>query len=133
LKRRMLDTNICIYIIKNKPLNVLKRFKKFDIGDLVISSVTVSELFYGVYKSKYIEKNLKALEDFLYPFDIIEFDENAAIEYGKIRASLEEKGQVIGGLDMLIAASAKSQGMVLVTNNIKEFKRIEDLEIENWI
>ncbi len=129
----MLDTNICIYIIKNKPLNVLKRFKKFDIGDLVISSVTVSELFYGVYKSKYIEKNLKALEDFLYPFDIIEFDENAAIEYGKIRASLEEKGQVIGGLDMLIAASAKSQGMVLVTNNIKEFKRIEDLEIENWI
>ncbi len=129
----MLDTNICIYIIKNKPLNVLKRFKKFDIGDLVISSVTVSELFYGVYKSKYIEKNLKALENFLYPFDIIEFDENAAIEYGKIRASLEEKGQVIGGLDMLIAASAKSQGMVLVTNNIKEFKRIEDLEIENWI
>ena len=129
----MLDTNICIYIIKNKPINVLKKFKKFDIGDLVISSITVSELFYGVYKSKYIEKNLKALEDFLYPFDIIEFDENAAIEYGKIRASLEEKGQVIGGLDMLIAASAKSQGMVLVTNNIKEFKRIEDLEIENWI
>ena len=129
----MLDTNICIYIIKNRPVNVLKKFKNFNMGDLAISSITVSELYYGAYKSKYTEKNLKALEDFLYPFDIIEFDENAAVEYGKIRASLEKKGEIIGGLDMLIAASAKSQEMILVTNNTKEFSRIDNLEIENWV
>ncbi|WP_200762484.1 type II toxin-antitoxin system tRNA(fMet)-specific endonuclease VapC [Nitrosophilus alvini] len=133
MKKRMLDTNICIYIIKNRPTTVLKKFKDFNIGDLAISCITVSELYYGAYKSKYTEKNLKALEDFLYPFDIIEFDENAAVEYGKIRASLEKKGLIIGGLDMLIAASAKSQGMVLVTNNTKEFSRIDNLKIENWV
>ena len=129
----MLDTNICIYIIKNRPLHVLQRFKEFEPSDLVLSSITVAELYYGVAKSVQREKNLKALENFLYPFDIVDFDSEAALVYGDIRAKLEKRGEVIGGLDMLIAACAMSNNMILVTNNTREFKRIEGLEVENWV
>ncbi len=129
----MLDTNICIYIIKNRPESVREQFKAFDIGELCLSSITVSELMYGVYKSQYVEKNLLAIENFLMPFDIVNYDYNASMEYGKIRASLERKGQVIGGMDMQIAAHAKSLNMILITNNGKEFKRVHGLEIDNWI
>lgn len=129
----MLDTNICIYIIKNKPESVREKFKCYNIGDLVLSSITVSELYYGAYKSQYVEKNLLALEHFLKPFDIVEYDLKASIEYGKIRASLEKSGQIIGGLDMLIAAHAKSLNMALVTNNKKEFERIDGLILDNWV
>ena len=129
----MLDTNICIYIIKNKPSYIRDKFKEFDIGDLSLSSITVSELYYGVYKSEYIEKNLLALNNFLKPFNIVDYDLNASIEYGKIRASLEKIGRVIGGLDMQIAAHAKSLDMTLITNNTKEFERIDNLVIDNWI
>ena len=129
----MLDTNICIYIIKNKPSYVRDKFKEYDIGDLCLSSITVSELYYGVYKSQYIEKNLLALNSFLRPFNIVDYDLNASIEYGKIRASLEKSGNIIGGLDMQIAAHAKSLDMTLITNNTREFQRIENLVIDNWI
>lgn len=129
----MLDTNICIYIIKNKPQSVREKFKCYNIGDLVLSSITVSELYYGAYKSQYVEKNLLALEHFLKPFDIVKYDLKASIEYGKIRASLEKSGQIIGGLDMLIAAHAKSLKMTLVTNNKKEFERIDGLILDNWV
>lgn len=129
----MLDTNICIYIIKNKPESVRVKFKEYDVGDLVLSSVTVSELYYGAYKSRHVEKNLLALEHFLRPFDILEYGLQASMEYGKIRSDLEKGGQVIGGLDMMIAAHALSQDMILVTNNIKEFERVENLELENWV
>ena len=129
----MLDTNICIYIIKNRPQSVRKKLETFELGDLAISSVTVSELYYGAYKSEYVDKNLRALEHFLYPFDIREYDIQAAAAYGKIRANLEKRGQVIGGLDMMIAAHALSADMVLVTNNTKEFQRAEGLELENWV
>ena len=129
----MLDTNICIYIIKNKPQSVRQKFKEFDIGDLVLSSVTVSELYYGSYKSLHIEKNLLALEHFLRPFDILEYGIKASIEYGKIRANLEKSGKVIGGLDMMIAAHALSHNKTLVTNNTKEFERVENLQLENWV
>ena len=129
----MLDTNICIYIIKNKPISVIEKFKEYKIGDLVLSSITVSELYYGAYKSQYIDKNLLALEHFLQPFNILPYDTKAAIEYGQIRADLERKGLVIGGLDMEIAAHAKSLDMVLVTNNTKEFMRVENLVIDNWV
>jgi len=88
---------------------------------------------YGVYKSKYIEKNFRAIESFLMPFDIVDYDYGASIEYGKIRADLEKKGQVIGGMDMQIAAHAKALNMVLVTNNSKEFIRVNGLEIDNWV
>jgi tRNA(fMet)-specific endonuclease VapC len=129
----MLDTNICIYIIKNKPQNVRERLKEFDIGDLVLSSITVSELYYGVYKSEHMEKNLLALEHFLKPFDVLGYDIKASIAYGKIRADLEKKGQIIGGLDMMIAAHALSCNMILVTNNIKEFQRVKGLKLDNWV
>ena len=129
----MLDTNICIYIIKNKPKNVREKFMTFDIGALVLSSITVSELYYGVYKSQYVEKNLLALEHFLRPFDIVDYDTKASIAYGKIRADLERKGTVIGGLDMQIAAHALSLELTLVTNNQKEFKRVLSLGLENCV
>lgn len=129
----MLDTNICIYIIKNKPQTVKERFKQFEIGELCISNITVSELMYGVYKSQYMEKNLKAITTFLMPFDIIDYDYNASIEYGKIRAYLEKKGQIIGGMDMQIAAHALASDMTLVTNNTKEFERVKGLKLENWV
>ena len=129
----MLDTNICIYIIKNRPESVKNRFQEFEIGELCISSITVSELMYGVYKSEYVEKNFRAIESFLMPFDIVDYDYSASIEYGKIRADLEKKGQVIGGMDIQIAAHAKSLGMIVITNNTNEFKRVHGLEIDNWV
>ena len=133
MKKLMLDTNICIYIIKNKPQSVREKLKEFDIGDLCISSITVSELYYGAYKSLHVEKNLLALEHFLRPFDILEYDLKASIEYGKIRASLEKSGKIIGGLDMMIAAHALTNKMTLVTNNTKEFERVENLILDNWV
>ena len=129
----MLDTNICIYIIKNKPRSVMEKFKEYEIGDLALSSITVSELYYGAYKSQFIEKNLLALEHFLQPFNILEYDLKASIEYGDIRATLEKQGNIIGGLDMQIAAHARSLGMTLVTNNAKEFIRVENLVLDNWV
>jgi tRNA(fMet)-specific endonuclease VapC len=129
----MLDTNICIYIIKNRPQSVKERFRAYHIGELCISSITVSELMYGAYKSQHIEKNLKAIEAFLLPFEIVEYDYNAAVAYGQIRATLEKKGQGIGGMDMQIAGHALALDMVVVTNNTKEFQRIEGLALENWV
>ena len=129
----MLDTNICIYIIKTKPKSVIEKFQEYDIGDISLSSITVSELYYGAYKSEYKEKNLLALEHFLQPFNLVEYDLKASIEYGEIRATLEKQGNVIGGLDMQIAAHARSLDMTLVTNNTKEFIRVDNLVIDNWI
>ena len=129
----MLDTNICIYIIKNRPLQVKERFEELEIGDLSVSIITASELIYGAYKSQRIESNLEIIESFLMPFDIIDFNYTSAIEYGKIRATLERQGQVIGNMDMQIAAIAKTNNMTLVTNNLKEFNRIENLKLENWV
>jgi len=129
----MLDTNICIYIIKNKPASVMLKFQEYNIGDISLSSITVSELYYGAYKSEYIEKNLLALEHFLQPFNIVEYDLKASIEYGQIRATLERQGNIIGGLDMQIAAHARSLDMTLITNNTKEFIRVDNLVIDNWV
>ena len=129
----LLDTDICIYIIKRKPLNVWQKFQGLPLGDVGVSSITVAELQYGVYKSQYQERNKAALNQFLLPLEIIAFDNNATEVYGKIRAGLERKGQVIGGMDMLIAAQAISLGVTLVTNNSDEFSRIPDLVTENWL
>lgn len=129
----MLDTNICTYIQKNKPQHVREKFRQFSVGDLALSSITVSELYFGAYKSQYVEKNLLALKHFLRPFNIVEYDLKASIEYGKIRATLEKSGKTTGGLDMMIAAHARSLKSTLVTNNVKEFQRVENLVIENWV
>ena len=128
----LLDTNICIYIIKKKPAEVLERFKNLTIGDVGISSITLAELQYGIEKSSNSLKNREALEKFLTPIEIVDFGFEATIEYGRIRAELEKKGIPIGPLDTLIASQAKSLDVILVTNNVREFERIPGLKIENW-
>lgn len=129
----ILDTNICIYIIKKKPLSVFEKFKQYPLGDIGISSITLAELHYGIRKSNIPEKNLSAINQFILPLEIFTFDFNAAIEYGLVRSELEKKGTPIGPLDTLIAAHAKSLNFTLVTNNVKEFNRVENLRIENWV
>jgi tRNA(fMet)-specific endonuclease VapC len=128
----MLDTNICIYMIKQKPRQVIEKLKSMNKADLCISSITYSELLYGAEKSSNIAKNLLALTMFLSNIEILPYDENASVDYGFIRSDLEKKGKPIGPLDMLIAAHAASLRMILVTNNEKEFERVKGLNIENW-
>lgn len=129
----MLDTNICIYIIKQQPVTVLKRFLEYQIGDIGISSITLSELRYGVAKSTHQQKNTEALDEFVTPLEVVSFDEEAAHIYGDIRAVLEKAGTTIGAMDMLIAAHAVSLGIPLVTNNPREFVRIPTLNVIDWI
>lgn len=128
----MLDTNICIYVMNNRPEQVLERFKDALDSGLCISSITLAELEYGMQHSSNPAKNEQALLRFLAPISILPFGPAAASEYGAIRAKLQAAGKPIGPLDMLIAAHAKSEEMVLVTNNVQEFVRVEGLEIENW-
>lgn len=129
----LLDTNICIYIIKKKPLQVLERFAQHRVGDIGISSVTLSELVHGVAKSARPEQNHRALEAFIVPLLIAPYDEAAAFHYGEIRADLERAGTPIGAMDLMIAAHARSLGLVLVSNNLREFERVQGLRLENWI
>ena len=129
----LIDTNICIYIMNNRPPEVIKKFKEKDAGQIGISSITVSELYYGVSKSKYQKKNLQRVEEFLTPFEILSYDESASKIYGHIRVQLEKSGDSIGALDLLIAAHALSLNLVLITNNEKEFNRIKSLKLENWV
>lgn len=129
----MLDTNICIFVIKHKPENVIRRFIEHEPEDLCISSITYAELMHGVEKSQAREKNRLAIALFLSPISIVDFDNQAAEEYGRIRADLETKGNPIGPMDMLIAGHAISKGLTLVTNNTREFSRIEGLTVEDWV
>ena len=128
----MLDTNICIYLIKQQPLTVIKRFLSQPVGEIGISSITAAELAYGVSKSRHASKNRHALEQFLAPLEVAAFDQAAAWSYGRLRAQLEAKGTPIGSMDVLIAAHALSLGVRLVSNNLKEFRRVPDLRLENW-
>jgi tRNA(fMet)-specific endonuclease VapC len=131
--RYLLDTNICIYIIKKKPLPALERFKTLKVSDVGISAITLAELEYGVAKSSRPEQNREALTGFLTPLEILPFDEQASNHYGDIRTYLERKGITIGSMDLLIASHARSLSIPLVTNNIQEFKRIPGLQLENWL
>jgi tRNA(fMet)-specific endonuclease VapC len=124
--RFLLDTDICIYIIKRKPQQIAQRFNTLRPSDVAISAITVAELEYGAQKSQKPDQNRAALQQFLIPLDILVFDPQAAQAYGTIRADLERKGQVIGSLDMLIAAQAQSEDITLVTNNVREFSRQSD-------
>jgi len=128
----MLDTNICIYLIKNNPPHVRTHFEGLQPGDILLSSIVLAELMYGVAKSAHKEHNLAALEMFLMPLEIVQFDMHAAEKYGDIRTDLERSGQIIGGNDLFIAAHALSLDVTLVTNNVKEFTRVSRLPIENW-
>ena len=129
----LLDTNICIYIIKKKPEEVLKRFSKLKPGDVAISAVTIAELYFGIAKSSKPNENTIALQEFLQPLIILDFTSEDSIAYGRIRSELEAKGQMIGAMDLLIASIAISRGLILVTNNEKEFSRIKNLKSENWV
>lgn len=131
--RYMLDTNICIYLIKKKPRQVLAKLNKLAVSDVAISAVTLAELEYGVAKSARPDQNSEALNAFVAPLEIVCFDDRAACRYGEIRAFLERQGMLIGAMDMLIAAHASSLALTLVTNNVREFERIPDLEVENWV
>jgi tRNA(fMet)-specific endonuclease VapC len=129
----MLDTNTCIYIIKKKPPDVIERFIQTEISQIGISSITLSELSYGVSKSSKPEQNQIALAQFIAPLEILPYGDDAAQYYGTLRTHLEKQGTPIGSLDMLIAAHALSADCSLVTNNEKEFIRIPNLKIENWV
>jgi tRNA(fMet)-specific endonuclease VapC len=128
----MLDTDICIYIIKQKPESVLNHFNKLQVGELFISSITFAELMNGAKKSRRIEHNISKLNELADLLIVSPFDKEAAIVYGDVRSALEKKGHIIGGNDLLIAAHALSLDLILVTNNEKEFSRVDGLKIENW-
>ena len=130
--RRMLDTNIVVYAKNNRPEKVAERLSRYDPADLCVSVITLAELEYGVFRSSNPDRNQLALTLFLANVEVVPFGDAAAIEYGRIRAELAGKGTPIGANDLLIAAHAKSLGMTLVTNNTREFARVEGLALEDW-
>ena len=130
--RYLLDTNIVIYVLKRRPVEVLSTFNT-NASRMAISSVTLAELLHGAEKSSRVSENLAAIEDFCSRLEVLPYGPKAAQHYGAIRAALEILGQPIGVNDMHIAAHARSEGLVLVTNNMGEFARVPALEAENWV
>ena len=128
----LLDTNICIDLIRRRPARVLIELQHCSPGDVGMSAITLAELEFGIYKSRTPDQNKLALAEFAAPLEILPFDDLAAARYGELRALLERKGQPIGSMDMLIAAHALSRGLTLVTNNEREFRRVPGLRITNW-
>ena len=128
----LLDTNICIFLIKKKNPLLLETMRKKQTKGLFISSLTIAELEWRIQKSQFKEKNKIALIGLLSIFTILNFDNNDAVAYGVIRATLEKSGTIIGNIDLLLAAQAISRNLIFVTNNSKEFKRVPDLEVEDW-
>lgn len=130
--RYMLDTNIVIYVMKNRPEQVRQRFAQHQ-GQLCISSVTLMELVYGAEKSAHPERSLRDIEGFAARLEILPYDTHAAYHTGRIRAELAQRGTPIGPYDQMIAAHARSQGLTLVSNNLREFERVSGLLLENWV
>ncbi len=128
----MLDTNIAIYVIKRKPLEALQVFNRHS-GQMCISAITLAELLHGAEKSQFKDRNLKVVEDFVSRLVVLDYGSKAAQHYADIRASLEKNGTPIGVNDLHIAGHARSEGLVVVTNNLKEFERVPALMLENWI
>jgi tRNA(fMet)-specific endonuclease VapC len=129
----MLDTNICIAIIKQRPKGILQKFSAYQVGDICISSITLAKLRYGVAKSLYQEQNQVALDAFILPLEVAAFDHATALFYGGLRSTLEKQGTPIGPLDTMIGAHALSLNLTLITNNTKEFNRIPGLKVLDWI
>lgn len=128
----LLDTNIVIYVLKRRPIEVLEIFNA-NANRMAISSITLSELIYGAEKSPNVDKNLEAVEDFISHLEVLPYEAKASQHYGQIKAVLEKKGEIIGENDIHIAAHAISQGLILVTNNVREFQRVPNLAVENWV
>lgn len=131
--RYLLDTNICIYTQRKKPVEVLERFQKLNPGDAAISVITWGELFYGAEKSQQRKKVLRLLQEFTSLVPVLPMPETAGKAYGAIRALLEAGGKTIGNNDLWIAAHAKAEGLTIVTNNEREFQRIPGLKVQNWV
>lgn len=129
---RLLDTSICIFLIRRRPPHMIDRLRVLDIESVGISSITLAELEYGVWRSAQPERNRDALAAFVAPLAVLPFDDAAAARYGAVRAEIEREGQPIGGLDMLIAAHALALGRTLVTNSVWEFRRVRGLAVEDW-
>lgn len=129
--RYMLDTDICIYAIKNRPPQLRTKFNK-ESEFICISSVTLAELIYGAEKSERVERNLEVIDAMASRLEVLEFSSKAAAHFGNIRADLERAGTPIGAYDLMIAGHARSEGLSLVTNNEREFQRVDGLRIENW-
>ena len=128
----MLDTNVCVYIIRNKSPDLLQKLAQHSPSDVCISSITAAELQYGVQKSSQPVQNQQALDRFLIPLAIIDFGHRAARAYGRIRADLERSGMSIGALDTLIASHAMAENLTLVTNNVGEFSRVPGISLVDW-
>lgn len=128
----LLDTNIVIYVIKRRPIEVMATFNQHT-NRMAISSITLAELIHGAEKSSNSAQNYAVIEDFCSRLEVLPYSAKAAQHYGSIRAALEKTGQTIGVNDMHIAAHARSEGLVLVTNNMREFERVPALQLENWI
>lgn len=128
----LLDTKIVIYVLKRRPIAVLKTFNA-HANHIAISSITLAELLHGAEKSARVEDNLRVVEDFISRLEVLPYGTKAAQHYGRIRADLEVKGKSIGVNDLHIAAHARSEGLILVTNNLREFARVPALQTENWI
>ncbi len=131
--RYLLDTNICIYLIKKRPPEVLDQFRQHPLQNVAISTITLFELEYGAHKSQQVKRTRKALAGFFFPLTILDIDRSAAADAAIIRANLEKSGTPMGPYDLLIAGLARSQKITLVTNNTKEFERVEGLLLENWV
>jgi tRNA(fMet)-specific endonuclease VapC len=131
--RFMLDTDSCITLIKRKPNSILRRLTSLSPGEAGISAISLAELRYGVAKSAQQEKNGLALDEFLLPLEVADFDEPTAESYGMVRAALEKAGTPIGPLDTQIGAHALSLGATLITHNSREFRRIPGLAVEDWL
>lgn len=132
LLRYLLDTNIVIYVIKRRPLAALDTFNRHH-GRMAISSITLAELLHGVEKSSDPARNLRSVQDFTSRLTVLPYDEAAAAHYGQIRATLERQGQTIGVNDLHIAGHARSRGLSVVSNNAREFRRVDGLTVENWL
>lgn len=128
----MLDTNIVIYVIKQRPLEILDTFNQ-HAGQLCISAITLAELIHGAEKSAFVERNWRHIEDFTSRLEVLNYGPKAAAHYGSIRAKLEKQGTPIGVDDLHIAGHSRSEGLTLVTNNEREFKRVDGLMMENWV
>lgn len=128
----MLDTNIVIYVMKRRPIEVLSTFNRYAT-QLCVSSITVAELYYGAEKSEFPERNLAVIEDFLSRLTILPYEPKAAAHFGNIKSSLSKQGKIIGENDIHIAGHCRSEGLILVTNNVREFERVDGLRLENWV
>lgn len=130
----LLDTNICIYIIKHQPEIVRQHFEKhLPNRNILISVITLGELRFGAEKSQHKEKALKVIDELTSMIQVVELDENVAAHYAEIRQALSSKGQIIGSNDLWLAAHARANNWIMVTNNEKEFSRVDGLKVENWV